>query len=68
MQIENGVTYQMKSGMNKIYKVEYWFHDNNEMHDYDRIAIEAKSENEAIEKAKESYNVPIDARGFRIIY
>tara|TARA_R100000781_G_C4034370_1_gene111710 strand:- start:102 stop:266 length:165 start_codon:yes stop_codon:yes gene_type:complete len=54
--------------MNKIYKVEYWFHDNNEMHDYDRIAIEAKSENEAIEKAKESYNVPIDARGFRIIY
>ena len=55
--------------MNKIYKVEYWFHDYpSELYDYDRIAVEAKSEKEAIKKAKESHYVPVDARNFKIIY
>ena len=59
----------MKFGMNRFYTVEYWFHDYpSELYDYDRIAVEASSEEEAIEKAKESHNVPLDAKAFRIIY
>ena len=55
--------------MSRFYTVEYWFHDYpSELYDYERIAVEADSEDEAIEKAKDSHNVPVDAKAFKIIY